>query len=117
VTVPEMAVTFASRAEGSVGVPSRHTIHIWRSAIAPGLSSPTTCKEFLPISTPITAIVMRACSAMNVLLVFGAPGQLQTPAGQEHDRTIPLGDMPARVNDAPSPLDRDLCGRNNQGTW
>jgi len=27
-----------------------------------------------------------------VLLVFGAPCQLQTLAGQEHGRTIPLAD-------------------------
>jgi len=27
-----------------------------------------------------------------VLLVFGAPGQLKTLAGQEHGRTIPLAD-------------------------
>jgi len=67
--------------------------HFGRGAIATRLSSPTTWKEFLPRSTPITAIVIRDCSAMNVLLVFGAPGQLQTPAGQEHDRTIPLAGM------------------------
>jgi hypothetical protein len=30
----------------------------------------------------------------GVLLVFGAPGQLKTLAGQEHGRTIPLADMP-----------------------
>jgi hypothetical protein len=28
-----------------------------------------------------------------VLLVFGAPGQLKTLAGQEHGRTIPLTDI------------------------
>jgi hypothetical protein len=28
-----------------------------------------------------------------VLLVFGAPGQLKTLAGQEHGRTIPLADI------------------------
>ena len=28
----------------------------------------------------------------GVLLVFGAPGQLKTLAGQEHGRTIPLAD-------------------------
>jgi hypothetical protein len=31
-----------------------------------------------------------------VLLVFGAPGQLQSVAGQEHGRTIPLADILAR---------------------
>ena len=29
----------------------------------------------------------------GVLLVFGAPGQLKTLAGQEHGRTIPLADI------------------------
>jgi hypothetical protein len=29
-----------------------------------------------------------------VLLVFGAPRQLRLLAGQEHGRTIPLGDIP-----------------------
>jgi hypothetical protein len=29
----------------------------------------------------------------GVLLVFGAPGQLQSAAGQEHGRTIPLADI------------------------
>jgi hypothetical protein len=29
----------------------------------------------------------------GVLLVFGAPGQLQSLAGQEHDRTIPLAEV------------------------
>src|SRR6202007_2795023 len=29
----------------------------------------------------------------GVLLIFGAPDQLQSLAGQEHDRTIPLADM------------------------
>jgi hypothetical protein len=32
-----------------------------------------------------------------VLLVFGAPCQLKTLAGQEHGRTIPLPDMPVRL--------------------
>jgi len=30
----------------------------------------------------------------GVLLVFGAPCQLQSLAGQEHGRTIPLADLP-----------------------
>jgi hypothetical protein len=29
----------------------------------------------------------------GVLLVFGAPGQLLSLAGQEHGRTIPLADV------------------------
>jgi hypothetical protein len=29
----------------------------------------------------------------GVLLVFGAPGQLQSVAGQEHGRTIPLAEV------------------------
>jgi len=33
----------------------------------------------------------------NALLVFGAPCQLQSLAGQEHSRTIPLADVPWRA--------------------
>jgi hypothetical protein len=47
-----------------------------------------------------------------VLLVFGAPCQHETLAGQEHGRTIPLADMP----DYPDPrppirgnILRNLC--------
>ena len=48
------------------------------------------------ISTPLSGSVSRnlvSCAvelAGNVLLVFGAPCPLQSPAGQEHGRTIPL---------------------------
>jgi len=40
-----------------------------------------------------------------VLLVFGAPGQLKTLAGQEHGRTIPLADIgiSLRPGTAPAP--------------
>ena len=31
-----------------------------------------------------------SCLGHGVLLVFGAPGQLLSQAGQEHGRTIPL---------------------------
>jgi hypothetical protein len=33
-----------------------------------------------------------------MLLVFGAPSQLKTLAGQEHGRTIPLADMNNQTN-------------------
>jgi len=33
------------------------------------------------------------CLGHGVLLVFGAPGQLLSLAGQEHGRTIPLADL------------------------
>jgi hypothetical protein len=67
--------------------------HFWPNAIAPRASRPTTCKEFLPMSMPITAtIAILHFSAMHLLLVFGAPCQLLTLAGQEHGRTIPLAD-------------------------
>ena len=33
------------------------------------------------------------CLRHGVLLVFGTPCQLQSLAGQEHGRTIPLGDI------------------------
>jgi hypothetical protein len=33
-----------------------------------------------------------------VLLVFGAPGQLPSLAGQEHGRTIPLAEVWSRDN-------------------
>jgi hypothetical protein len=42
------------------------------------------------MSIPITAIVTLHFSIVDVLLVFGAPCQLQTPAGQKHGQTIPV---------------------------
>ena len=47
--------------------------------------------EFLPISMPTTAT--RVLLRHGALLVFGAPCQLQSLAGQEHGRTIPLADL------------------------
>jgi hypothetical protein len=38
------------------------------------------------------------CLRHGVLLVFGAPCQLRSLAGQEHGRTIPLADIPLDVN-------------------
>ena len=32
-----------------------------------------------------------------MLLVFGAPSQLLSLAGQEHGRTIPLADIPSNI--------------------
>jgi hypothetical protein len=53
------------------------------------MSWPTMWNEFLPISMPTAVIeVLRH----SVLLVFGAPCQLRSLAGQEHGRTIPLAD-------------------------
>jgi hypothetical protein len=37
----------------------------------------------------------------GVLLVFGAPGQLRSLAGQEHGRTIPLANMAIARSDVP----------------
>src|SRR5665811_2355433 len=61
----------------------------------PGHSSPTTKTASRP-SQPdhgqrsfFKAVGIRH----GVLLVFGAPGQLKTLAGQEHGRTIPLTDI------------------------
>src|SRR5215216_5555759 len=79
--------------------------HFWRSAIAPRGSRPTTWKEFLPM--PITAIVILHFSAMDLLLVFGAPRQLQSPAGQEHGRTIPLTDILGRCEFFPPLTEAD----------
>ena len=49
--------------------------------------------EFLPISMPITATGLLRVLRHGVLLVFGAPCQPQSLAGQEHGRTIPLCDI------------------------
>ena len=42
---------------------------------------------------PITATELVEILRHGVLLVFGAPCQLQSLAGQEHGRTIPLADI------------------------
>jgi hypothetical protein len=49
---------------------------------------------------PITAIAVLSIEFLRhgVLLVFGAPGQLKTLAGQEHGRTIPLADVAAKMS-------------------
>src|SRR5882724_12903406 len=41
----------------------------------------------------------------DVLLVFGAPCQLQSLAGQEHGRTIPLADLTRRRSPSSKSLD------------
>src|SRR6266446_7738122 len=65
--------------------------HFCRSTMAPRASWPTTWNEFLPISMPGDRGI--GCLRHGVLLVFGAPCQLRLLAGQEHGRTIPLGDI------------------------
>ena len=42
---------------------------------------------------PITEIALLRFLRHGVLLVFGAPCQLLSLAGQEHGRTIPLADI------------------------
>src|SRR3984893_7041437 len=46
------------------------------------------------------------CLRHSVLLVFGAPRQLRLLAGQEHGRTIPLGDISYRPRNDSSILSR-----------
>jgi hypothetical protein len=48
----------------------------------------------------------------GVLLVFGAPGQLKTLAGQEHGRTIPLADISLRQQSRIAVLALDACAGN-----
>src|SRR5262245_52230968 len=78
--------------------------HFWRRTIAPLRSRPTTWKEFLPMSIPITAIWVFDVLGMGVLLCDAAPVQRQPLAGREHGRTIPLADMLDRPA-APAPVD------------
>jgi hypothetical protein len=44
--------------------------------------------EFLPISMPITAILLLSFSDMACSFVFSAPGPFGSLAGLEHGRTI-----------------------------
>jgi hypothetical protein len=57
--------------------------------------------EFLPISIPTIAI---PAFGHSVLLVFGAPCQLRSLAGQEHGRTIPLTDICSKAGDSTAVL-------------
>src|SRR5262245_48462311 len=66
--------------------------HFCRSTIAPRRSRPTTWNEFLPISMPIVAMVAIDLLDMAVLRLTLAPSQHRAREGQEHGRTIPLGD-------------------------
>jgi hypothetical protein len=54
---------------------------------------PTTWSDFLPISMPITAIALSSWYDIACFLTFGAPAQLDPPAGLEHGRTIALADI------------------------
>src|SRR5256885_13575540 len=67
--------------------------HFWRSTRAPRRSWPTMWNEFLPISMPITAILLLSFSDMACSFVFGAPCQFGSLAGLEHGRTIPFPDI------------------------
>src|SRR5205814_8856548 len=67
--------------------------HFWRSTSAPRRSWPTMWNEFLPISMPITAILLLSFSDMACSFVFDAPCQLGLMAGLEHGRTIPFSDI------------------------
>jgi hypothetical protein len=49
--------------------------------------------EFLPISMPITAILLLSFWDMACSFVFGAPCQFGLLAGREHGRTIPFSDL------------------------
>src|SRR5215212_7698822 len=72
--------------------------HFWRSTSAPRRSWPTMWNEFLPISMPITAILLLSFSDMACSFVFGAPCQFGSLARLEHGRTIPFSDMAAYPN-------------------
>jgi hypothetical protein len=52
--------------------------------------------EFLPISMPITAILLLSVWDMACSFVFGAPCQFGSLAGLEHGRTIPFSDLTER---------------------
>src|SRR5207248_9135764 len=67
--------------------------HFWRSTRAPRRSWPTMWNEFLPISMPITAILLLSFSDMACSFVFGAPCQFGSLAGLEHGRTNPFSDL------------------------
>src|SRR5882672_10635910 len=67
--------------------------HFCRSTMAPRASWPTTWNEFLPISMPITAIAVLGVWDMACSLSLVPLAQLRLLAGQEHGRTIPLGDI------------------------
>ena len=64
--------------------------------------------EFLPISMPIYGDCGIGLLGHGVLLVFGAPCQLQLLVGQEHGRTIPLADFSGSVGFSGR---RELYGR------
>src|SRR5262245_66208913 len=60
-----------------------------RNTMPPRSSKPTTWNEFLPISIPITVIVLLRLWDIGVLLVFGAPCQIRgwrgrSTAGPSH---------------------------------
>src|SRR6266403_2176591 len=67
--------------------------HFWRSTRAPRRSWPTMWNEFLPISMPITAILLLSFSDMECSFVFGAPlaslarWQGWSTAGPSHSET------------------------------
>ena len=66
--------------------------HLCRSTIAPRASRPTNVERVLANIDADHGDCSVECLRHGVLLVFGTPCQLQSLAGQEHGRTIPLAD-------------------------
>jgi hypothetical protein len=78
--------------------------HFWRSTRAPRRSWPTMWNEFLPISMPITAILLLSVWDMACSFVFGALASLArwqgwSTAGPSHSETwAPLASRSAKLN-------------------
>src|SRR5260370_41522582 len=68
--------------------------HFCRSTMAPRSSWPTTWNEFLPISMPITAIVLSSFWDMACSLSLAPLPSILLLVGREHGRAIPLRDIP-----------------------
>src|SRR6516225_11389230 len=66
--------------------------HFWRNTMPPRTSKPTTWNEFLPISIPITVIVLLSLWDMGAPCLW-RPLPDSWRAGQEHGRTIPLAEI------------------------
>src|SRR6266496_3649680 len=66
--------------------------HFCRSTMAPRSSWPTTWNECLPISMPITAIVLSSFWDMACSLSLAPLPSILLLVGREHGRAIPLTD-------------------------
>src|SRR6266700_2409642 len=67
--------------------------HFCRSTMAPRSSWPTTWNECLPISMPITAIVLSSFWDMACSLSLAPLPSILLLVGREHGRAIPLTEV------------------------